>query len=110
MSTHEHGSVRGEHRRTLIRGERERRQSAQERRGANGSSGKPGDALWDVETAAGYLSVSRSMVYKLEQAGELPCVRIGACIRFEPAVVRSFAKGERSTVPIATPCGPATRR
>ena len=44
------------------------------------------DRLWNAEDVAGFLSVSRSMVYKLEQAGELPCVRIGARVRFDPAV------------------------
>lgn len=57
------------------------------------------EALWDVLAVARYLSVSRSMVYKLEQAGELPCVRIGACVRFEPAVVRAFAMGGHSRSP-----------
>lgn len=52
------------------------------------------DRLWNAEDVAGFLSVSRSMVYKLEQAGELPCVRIGARVRFDPAVVRAFARGE----------------
>jgi hypothetical protein len=34
------------------------------------------------------------MVYKLEQMGELPCVHIGARVRFEPAAVRAYARGE----------------
>ena len=52
------------------------------------------DTLWDAEAVARFLTVSRSMVYKLEQTGGLPCVRIGACIRFEPATVRAYARGE----------------
>ncbi len=52
------------------------------------------DTLWDADAVARFLTVSRSMVYKLEQAGELPCLRIGACIRFEPATVRAYARGE----------------
>jgi excisionase family DNA binding protein len=72
----------------------ERRRHAFERRMAAFS--QAGEGLWDAAAAARYLSVSRSLVYKLEQAGELPCVRIGACIRFEPAVVRAFARGEVS--------------
>ena len=57
------------------------------------------DRLWDAADVAGYLTVSRSMVYKLEQAGELPCVRIGARVRFEPGTVRAFARGELRGLP-----------
>jgi excisionase family DNA binding protein len=57
------------------------------------------DRLWDADDVAGFLSVSRSMVYKLEQAGELPCVRIGARVRFDPSVVRAFARGELRGLP-----------
>jgi excisionase family DNA binding protein len=52
------------------------------------------ETLWDAEDVASYLKVSRSMVYKLGQAGDLPCLRVGACLRFDPAVVRAFARGE----------------
>ncbi len=51
-------------------------------------------SLWNSEDVALYLKVSRSMVYKLGQTGELPCLRVGACLRFDPAVVRAFARGE----------------
>jgi excisionase family DNA binding protein len=52
------------------------------------------ESLWDAEDVAVYLKVSRSMVYKLGQSGELPCLRVGACLRFDPGVVRAFARGE----------------
>jgi excisionase family DNA binding protein len=52
------------------------------------------DALWDADDVAFYLKVSRSMVYKLGQTGELPCLRVGACLRFDPSTVRAFARGE----------------
>jgi excisionase family DNA binding protein len=57
------------------------------------------DRLWDADDVASFLNVSRSMVYKLEQAGELPCVRIGARVRFEPGTVRAFARGELRGLP-----------
>lgn len=89
----------------------DRRRSAVERRGGGGRGQAGSDALWDADAAARYLSVSRSMVYKLEQAGELACVRIGACIRFEPAAVRAFARGEHSAPVSATsPRGQVPRR
>ena len=96
--------------RIRMAGAQERRQGSFERRGA-GPNSAAGEALWDAEATASYLSVSRSMIYKLEQAGELPCLRIGACIRFGPAVVRAFAKGERSTpAPAPSPRGAGPRR
>jgi excisionase family DNA binding protein len=52
------------------------------------------NALWTAAEAAAYLRVSRSLIYKLEQEGTLPCLRIGACVRFDPATVRAFARGE----------------
>lgn len=52
------------------------------------------DRLWNADDVSRFLSISRSMVYKLQQTGELPSLRIGACVRFEPAVVRAFARGE----------------
>ena len=53
-----------------------------------------GEALWKVKEVGRYLSVSESMVYKLAGTGELPCLRIGTCLRFEPDLVRRFARGE----------------
>lgn len=52
------------------------------------------DRLWNVDDVARFLTISRSMVYKLEQVGDLPSLRIGSCVRFEPAAVRAFARGE----------------
>jgi len=55
---------------------------------------KPAENLWDSLDVARYLKVSRSMVYKLGQTGELPSLPIGACMRFDPAIVREFAHAE----------------
>ena len=68
------------------------------------------ESLWDAEAAARYLNVSRSLIYKLEQAGELPCMKIGSCIRFEPGEVRAFARGEHSMGGIARDRGAVPRR
>jgi excisionase family DNA binding protein len=50
--------------------------------------------LWDANDAANYLKVSRSWVYQRAEAGLLPCLRVGGLLRFDPATVRAFARGE----------------
>jgi excisionase family DNA binding protein len=52
------------------------------------------DELWDANDVARYLKVSRSWVYYRAEAGLLPCLRVGGLVRFEPATVRAFARGE----------------
>jgi len=52
------------------------------------------DELWDANDAARYLKVSRSWVYQRAEAGTLPCLRIGGLLRFDPATIRAFARGE----------------
>lgn len=54
----------------------------------------PADELWNANEAARYLRVSRSWVYQRAEAGLLPCLRLGGLIRFHPATVRAFARGE----------------
>jgi excisionase family DNA binding protein len=46
------------------------------------------DALWNARDVAQYLKVSRSWVYHRAEAGELPCLRIGALLRFVSNNVR----------------------
>ena len=50
--------------------------------------------LWDANDVARYLKVSRSWVYQRAEAGVLPCLRVGGLLRFDPATVRAFARGE----------------
>jgi excisionase family DNA binding protein len=52
------------------------------------------DSLWDANDVARYLKSSRSWVYHRAEAGELPCLRIGGLLRFEPDAIRAFARGE----------------
>ena len=44
--------------------------------------------LWDVRDVARYLKASVSWVYKAAERGELPCMRVGGLLRFDPAAVR----------------------
>src|SRR6266478_9528880 len=48
------------------------------------------DTLWDVDAVARYLSASKSWVYKAAERGELPCICIGAMLRFAPNSVRAW--------------------
>ena len=50
------------------------------------------DGLWDANDVALYLKVSRSWVYHRAEAGQLPHLRVGGLLRFDPEAVRVFAK------------------
>jgi excisionase family DNA binding protein len=54
-------------------------------------------SLLDVASLAEYLGVSRSWVYQAAANGELPVVRIGSLLRFEPQAVQAWlrARSER---------------
>lgn len=52
-------------------------------------------SLWDARDVAAYLKSSRSWVYQKAEAGQLPCLRIGGLLRFDPAAIRAYARGER---------------
>lgn len=51
-------------------------------------------SLWNVAEVAAYLRVSRSWVYHRSAAGLLPCLRVGALLRFEPDAIRAYAHGQ----------------
>src|SRR2546425_2808694 len=73
--------------------------------------------LWDVRDVARYLKASVSWVYKAAERGELPCIRVGGLLRFDPRAVRAFAAGpsersgnmERRAAQRGWRWGPATR-
>ena len=52
------------------------------------------EALWGANDVARYLKASRSWVYHHAEAGDLPCLRVGGLLRFNPETVRAFARGE----------------
>jgi excisionase family DNA binding protein len=49
--------------------------------------------LWDATDVARYLKVSRSWVYHRAEAGELPCLKVGGLLRFDPQAIHAFARG-----------------
>ena len=51
-------------------------------------------SLWTVAEVAAYLRVSRSWVYHRSAAWLLPCLRVGALLRFEPDAIRAYAQGQ----------------
>lgn len=65
--------------------------------------------LWDANDVARYLKVSRSWVYHRVDSGLLPALRVGGLVRFDPEVVRAFARGEIQTSK-ALPFRDASRR
>ena len=48
--------------------------------------------FWTPDEVAEYLTVTRSMVYKLSKNGEIPCYRFGRCVRFDPERVKEWVK------------------
>ena len=66
------------------------------------------DSLWTPADVARYLKASRSWVYEKGEAGILPSLRIGGLLRFDPAEVRAFVRGERDDTVV--PFGPRTTR
>jgi predicted DNA-binding transcriptional regulator AlpA len=51
------------------------------------------DELWKVHDVARFLSMSPSWVYKEAEAGRLPCVRIGAALRFSSLAIKHYLAG-----------------
>ena len=48
------------------------------------------ETLWTVKDVARLLKASSSWVYKNAERGEIPCVHIGALLRFDPAAIRAW--------------------
>ncbi len=51
--------------------------------------------LLTARQVAEELAVSQSMVYALAARGEIPAVRIGTALRFEPADVEAFVQASK---------------
>lgn len=53
------------------------------------------EPLWKVAEVAHFLSMSPQWVYKQAELGNLPCVRFGASLRFEPAAIRRYLERQK---------------
>lgn len=61
------------------------------------------EPLWDALDVARFLKVSRSWVYQQAEAGLLPHRRVGGLLRFDPAAIRAWFRGDtetRSVIPL----------
>ena len=52
------------------------------------------EPLLDAHATAVYLNLSVSWVYKAAERGELPCLRIGSALRFDPEALRAWVKSK----------------
>ena len=48
------------------------------------------EPLWDVGKTASFLGVSTKWVYERASRGEIPCIHLGGCRRFDPAAIRHW--------------------
>ncbi|MGH7867241.1 MAG: helix-turn-helix domain-containing protein [Candidatus Dormibacteraceae bacterium] len=46
--------------------------------------------LWTARDVARYLNVSKSWVYQAAESGRLPCIKLGALVRFDPAAIKTL--------------------
>lgn len=51
--------------------------------------------LWSVKEATKFLGCKKTWLYLACERGEVPHVRLGAMIRFEPEVLRTWLKSKR---------------
>jgi excisionase family DNA binding protein len=64
--------------------------------------------LWTWREVARALKVSRSWIYAKVESGDLPSLRIGGMLRFDPSAIRCFAlapapEGKLATLKAAAP-------
>jgi excisionase family DNA binding protein len=48
--------------------------------------------LWSVERTARFLGMSTHWIYKATERGELPYLRIGSRLRFDPTTLKTWAR------------------
>ena len=55
----------------------------------------PDDQLWTVPDVAKFLRASTSWVYKAAERDQLPSIRIGAMLRFDPTAIRAWLNARK---------------
>ena len=101
------GRNRVEHHQRHHRRHRRREVRVTSKSAGDTSESRAPESLWTAAEVASFLRVSRSWVYHRSESGELPCLRIGALVRFDPGEIRAFARGERpapaKVIPLRSP-------
>jgi len=72
------------------------REPKQEHEDEPGNPTSPEDTLWTVKDVAAYLAVSRSWIYQRTAAGTFPHLNVGGLLRFDPAEVKAWARGQQA--------------
>jgi excisionase family DNA binding protein len=52
--------------------------------------------LWTSRETAAALSISERTLWKLTNAGDIPCVRIGRAVRYDPADVSRWIERQKN--------------
>lgn len=60
-----------------------------------GAVGEPVEGLWRVAEVAAFLGVHPKDVYAWALRGDLPCVRLGRRVRFDPGDVRRWVAARK---------------
>jgi excisionase family DNA binding protein len=61
-------------------------------RGQGGVPEPLDEDLWVVERVARFLGMSIHWVYRAAERGEIPYLKIGSRLRFDPATVKAWAR------------------
>jgi excisionase family DNA binding protein len=54
--------------------------------------------LWTSREAAAALSISERTLWKLTHKGDIPCVRIGRAVRYDPATIRAWIDAQSTRI------------
>jgi excisionase family DNA binding protein len=52
--------------------------------------------LWTCREAAAALSISERTLWSLTKSGDMPCVRIGRSVRYDPEDIRSWIDAQKA--------------
>ena len=61
-----------------------------------GSNKEADVLLWKAAEAAQALTISRRKLWTMTNAGEIPCVRLGRAVRYDPAALRLWIESQRT--------------
>jgi excisionase family DNA binding protein len=55
--------------------------------------------LWTSREAAAAMSISERTLWSLTNRGDIPCIRIGRAVRYDPADIRSWINSQKTANP-----------